>query len=252
MTFLTRSALVAACYDASCRPPGSGGTGGSRKGSGGRAYVTKGGTGNTSVVPSDPHPKFKASDSNPEAPGAGNLAAVRGHRGQAGTDTERRIPRQGETVDIYRDLGHGREFKRGFPDHDAFSVRLASGHSGANMSLVTASTVGIELRNGRPSWAQAAKRDAEATGKRGVHGFIRGEVHRYMSPGVAQRLAKRPGWEKVTYYPGTQDFFQPGTRRRFVGASRVILAKGEFFAYKPTWHETTTPVSQIERKLGLG
>lgn len=245
-----RASLIAACYDASCRPPKSGGTGGSKKGS--RAYAATGGSGNTSVVPSDPHPKFKASDSNPEAPGARNLAAVRGHRGQSGTEPERRIPRKGETVDIFRDLGHGREFKRGFPDHDAFSVRLASGHAGNHAALVTASTVGIELRNGRPSWAQAAKRDAEATGKRGVHGFIRGEVHRYLSPSVATRLAKQPGWEKVTYYPGTQDFFQPGTRKRFVQADRVILAKGEFFAYKPKWHESTAPVSAIERKMGLG
>lgn len=213
-------------------------------------FVGKGQGGNTSVVPSDPHRKVAASDGHPEAPGARNQAAVRGHRGQSGTEPDRRIPRKGETVDVYRDLGHGREFKRGFPDHDAFSVRLASGHSGNSVSLVVASTVGVELTNGRPSWAQAAKREAEATGKRGVHGFIRGEVKRYMSPQVAQALAKQPGWEKVTYYPGTQDFFQPGTRRRFVGADRVILAKGEFFAYKPTYHETTTPISAIERKLG--
>lgn len=73
-----------------------------------------------------------------------------------------------------------------------------------------------------------------------------------MSPKVAQQLVKQKGWEKVTYYPGTQDFFQPGSRRRFVGADRVVLAKGEFFAHNPTWHKTTTPVSQIERKLGLG
>src|SRR6478672_5203476 len=99
--------IVAACYDASCRPPTSGGTGGSKKG-------------NTSVVPSDPHPRVKASDDHPAAPGADNLAAVRGYRGQDGQGPERRIPRQGETVDIYRDLGHGREHKRGFPDNDAF------------------------------------------------------------------------------------------------------------------------------------
>lgn len=246
---LRMSSLVAACYDASCRPPTSGGTGGSRKGSGG-STVKKGG-GNTSVVPSDPHPKFKASDSNPVAPGANNLAAVRGHRGIHGTEADRRIPRQGETVDIFRDLGHGREFKRGFPDHDAFSVRLASGHAGNHSALVTASTVGVELTNGRPSWAQSAKREAEATGKRGVHGFIRGEVKRYLSPQVALRLVKQKGWQKVTYYPGTQDFFHPTSRKRFVGAERVVLAKGEFFAYKPTFHESTTPVSPIERKLGL-
>lgn len=239
--------IVAACYDASCRPPTSGGTGGSKKGVGRST-----GASNTSVVPSDPHAKFKASDSNPEAPGARNEAAVRGHRGIHGTEPDRRIPRQGETVDVFRDLGRGREFKRGFPDHDAFSVRLASGHSGANASLVTATAVGVELSNGRPAWAQSAKREAEATGKRGVHAFIRGEVKRYMSPKVAQQLAKSPGWEKVTYYPGTQDFFQPGTRKRFLGADRVILAKGEFFAFKPRFHESTTPVSVIERKLGLG
>lgn len=274
--------LVAACYDASCRPPTSGGTGGSRstgmqwaheKGittgpttgimragrkinlgtnDASRPTTTKGGSGNTSVVPSDPHAKVRASDSHKQAPGAGNLAAVRGHRGIHGTEPDRRIPRQGETVDVFRDLGRGREFKRGFPDHDAFSVRLASGHSGANASLVTATTVGVELRNGRPAWAQSAKREAETTGKRGVHGFIRGEVHRYMSPSVATSLAKQKGWEKVTYYPGTQDFFQPGTRRRFVSADRVILAKGEFFAFKPTFHDKTAPVSKIEKRLGLG
>lgn len=236
------SSLTFACYDASCRPPTSGGTGGSK---------AKGKTGNTSIVPSDPHPKVKAGDSHPAAPGADNLEAVRGYRGQDGQGPERRIPRQGETVDIYRDLGHGREHKRGFPDNDAFSVRLASGHSGASVSLVTASTVGIELTTGRPSWAQAAKREAEVAGKRGVHGFIRGEVRRYMSPSVATALAKQPGWEKVTYYPGAQDFFQPGTRKRFVGADRVILAKGEFFAYKPTFHNTTTPISPIEKRLGF-
>lgn len=246
------NSLIAACYDATCRPPTSGGTGGSRPAGGSRAYKAKGGTSNTSVVPSDSHAKIKASDSHPAAPGADNLAAVRGHRGQDGQGADRRIPRQGETVDIYRDLGHGREHKRGFPDNDAFSVRLASGHSGANMSLVTASTVGVELTNGRPAWAQAAKRDAETTGKRGVHGFIRGEIKRYMSPDVASALAKQPGWEKVTYYPGTQDFFQPGSRKRFMGADRVILAKGQFFAYKPRYHATTAPVSKIEQKLGLG
>ena len=170
----------------------------------------------------------------------------------SGTEPDRRIPKAGETVDVFRDLGRGREFKRGFPDRDAFSVRLASGHSGANSSLVTATAVGIELRNGRPAWAQAAKREAEATGKRGVHGFIRGEVQRYMSPHVAIALAKQPGWEKVTYYPGTQDFFQPGSRKRFLGADRVILAKGEFFAYKPRFHDSTAPVSAIEKRLGVG
>ena len=117
---------------------------------------------------------------------------------------------------------------------------------------MVASTVGVELTNGRPAWAQAAKRQAEVAGKRGVHGFIRGEVKRYMSPAVAQRLVKQPGWEKVTYYPGSQDFFQPGSRKRFVGADKVVLAKGEFFAYKPQYHETTAPVSPIERRLGLG
>jgi hypothetical protein len=76
-------------------------------------------------------------------------------------------------------------------------------------------------------------------------------VKRYLSPKVALHLVKQPGWEKVTYYPGTQDFFQPGSRKRFLGADRVVLAKGEFFAYKPRFHESTAPVSAIERKLGL-
>jgi hypothetical protein len=203
------------------------------------------------VVPSDPHKKVRGSDSHPDAPGSSNLAAVRGYKGQDGSEAERRIPKEGETIDLYRDLGKGREHKRGFPDHDAFSVRLASSKDGNSTSLVVASTVGVHLTTGRPSWATAAKRAAEVEGKRGVHAFVRGEVKAYLTPEQGQRLVSQPGWEKVTYYPGTQDFFRPADRARWTGAKEVVLVKGEFFAKNPTFNTKAppAPVSPIERKI---
>lgn len=258
----TASAIVAACYDASCRPPTSGGTGGSLpkgKASGtalslaskAKAATMRGGaSSNTSVYPADTFKTTRASDSNPAAPGADDLTAVRGHRGVSGTDPERRIPKLGETVDVYRDLGHGREFKRGFPDGAAFSVRHASAMDGSKTGLVVASTTGVILNHGRPSWAHSAKAAAEATGKRGVHGFIRGEVAEYRNPErLAREVANDPSWQKVTYYPGSQDFFHPTTRQRFVGSDQVALVNGEFFARGARFVSATAPVSPIEKRI---
>lgn len=257
----TASALVAACYDAACRPPTSGGTGGSLpKGSASgkalslaskaKAQGMRGGAStNTSAYPADTFKTTKASDAHPHAPGHDDITAVRGHRGMHGTDPERRIPRLGETVDIYRDLGHGREFKRGFPDGAAFSVRHASAMDGSKTGLVVASTTGVILANGRPSWAHSAKAAAEREGKRGVHGFIRGEVIEYVNPERLAREVQRGGWQKVTYYPGSEDFFHPTTRQRFVGSDRVALVNGEFFAKNPKFIDQTAPVSPIERRM---
>lgn len=250
------AALIAACYSRACAPPpiGSGGSVGgaasilSRK-LGSRAR-TQAARSNSSVYPVDTHPVTKASDDHPIAPGADNLEAVRGYRGQSGDQPERRIPRQGETVDIYRDLGRGKEHRRGFPDHDAFSVRLASATSGNQTTQVVASTVGIELDTPRPSWAHSAKAEAETSGKRGVHGFLRGEVRRYLAPAEAAQVVSEEGWQKVSYYPGTQDFFLPGGRERVVGGDRAVLHRGEFHMLNP---QTVTgadpaPVSAIERR----
>jgi hypothetical protein len=257
----TASALVAACYEAACRPPTSGGTGGSSPK--GRASATAlslaskakaasmrgGASTNTSAYPADTFKATRASDSHPMAPGHDDRSAVRGHRGVSGTEPERRIPRAGETVDIYRDLGHGREFKRGFPDGLAFSVRHASAMDGSKTGLVVASTTGIILNNGRPAWAHSAKRDAEREGKRGVHGFIRGEVVEYRNPDRLAREVQSGGWQKVTYYPGTQDFFDPTTRRRFVGSDQVALVNGEFFAKGAKFIDETAPLSPIEQRM---
>lgn len=98
----------------------------------------------------------------------------------------------------------------------------------------------------------AAKRKAEEEGKRGVHAFVRGEVERYVSPAVGAAMVKRPGWEKVTYYPGTQDFFRPSDRARWTGADKVVLVKGEFFAKNARFDSSSpTPVSPIEKRMGL-
>lgn len=252
----TASALVAACHSRSCAPPpvGSGGSTGQSLSSASRAKAaasrSKHAQTNTSAYPVDTIKTKRPSDRNPEAPGAGDRSAVRGHKGQAGDQPERRIPRKGETVDIYRDLGRGREHKRGFPDGDAFSVRHASALPGENTSLVVASTTGIILNAGRPSWAHSAKAAAEATGKRGVHGFIRGEVESYVNPAkLRQMVDTDPSWKKVTYYPGTQDFFDPGTRQRFVGSDKVALVNGEFFAKNPKYVAETAPISPIELKV---
>lgn len=251
----TASSLVAACYDRSCAPPpvGSGGSGkGLSAASRAKAAASrsKHAQSNTSAYPVDTFRTKRPSDKNPEAPGADDRSAVRGHRGVSGDQPERRIPRKGETVDIYRDLGKGREHKRGFPDGDAFSVRHASALPGENTSLVVASTTGVILNAGRPSWAHSAKAAAEVAGKRGVHGFIRGEVEAYVNPGkLAQMVQSDPSWKKVTYYPGSQDFFDPGTRQRFVGSDKVALVKGEFFAKNPKYVEQTAPVSPIELKV---
>lgn len=223
--------IALACHDASCAPPPAG-SGGSRR--------------NTSVYPRDLHKKVKPSDTHSVAPGATNIEAVRGHRGQYGTDPERRIPRTGETVDVYRDLGKGREHKRGFPDGAAFSVRHASSADGNSAAQVSASTVGIRLTNGRPAWATSAKRAAEVADKRGVHAFIRGEVSEYLSPAQASAAIKGPGWKRITYYPGTQDFFEPETRHRFTGAKEIVLSDGKFYAHNPTLVASPAPKSKLE------
>jgi hypothetical protein len=253
---LASSALVAACHSAACAPPPVG-TGGSRGAALSQASRTKallkGGHAarNTSVYPVDTIKTTRAGDSHPLAPGTSDRSAVRGHKGVHGTDPERRIPRAGETVDVYRDLGHGKAHKRGFPDDMAFSVRHASGMPGEQSGLVVASTTGVILNNGRPSWAHSAKADLEARGKRGVHGFIRGEVQEYVNPErLASMVKNSPDWVKVTYYPGAQDFFDPRTRDRFVGSDQVALVNGEFFAKNPQF-VTGNPaiVSPIERKV---
>lgn len=251
---LSSSAVVAACHSASCRPPTSGGTGGSLSIASLAKAATKGGHAarNTSAYPVDTIKTTRPGDSHPLAPGSDDRSAVRGHRGIHGTDPERRIPRQGETVDIYRDLGHGKAHKRGFPDDMAFSVRHASAMPGEQTGLVVASTTGVILNNGRPSWAHSAKAAAEVEGKRGVHGFIRGEVQEFVNPEKLTQMVKSdPAWKKVTYYPGTQDFFDPVTRDRFVGSDQVALVNGEFFAKNPQYVAGPTPISPIERKLGL-
>jgi hypothetical protein len=253
---LASSALVAACHSAACAPPPVG-TGGSRGAALSQASRTKallkGGHAarNTSVYPVDTIKTTRAGDQHPLAPGTSDRSAVRGHKGVHGTDPERRIPRAGETVDVYRDLGHGKAHKRGFPDDMAFSVRHASGMPGEQSGLVVASTTGVILNNGRPSWAHSAKADLEGRGKRGVHGFIRGEVQEYVNPErLAATVKNNPEWVKVTYYPGAQDFFDPKTRDRFVGSDQVALVNGEFFAKNPQF-VTGNPaiVSPIERKV---
>lgn len=254
------AALIAAgCRDRSCAPPPVG-TGGSTPGARSalstglaRTKGTKAAKANTSIMPMDVHPVHKANDANPPAPGADNTAAVRAYKGQSGTEPERRIPRQGETVDIYRDLGRGKEHRRGFPDNDAFSVRLASSSSGNQATQVVASTVGIELSTPRPAWAHSAKAKAELSGKREVHGFLRGEVQRYLTPSEAAEIASEPGWERVSYYPGTQDFFLPEGRERVVGGDRAILSKGKFYMLNPQTVPGAPPApeSPIERKNRL-
>lgn len=253
------SALIAACYSKACAPPpvGSGGSTGGAASALSRKLASRARTqaarSNSSVYPVDTHSVVRGSDDHPQAPGADNLEAVRGYRGQSGDQPERRIPRQGETVDIYRDLGRGKEHRRGFPDHDAFSVRLASSTSGNQTTQVVASTVGIELSAPRPSWAHSAKVQAETSGKRGVHGFLRGEVQRYLAPSEAAQAVSEPGWQKVSYYPGTQDFFLPGTRERVVGGDRAILHQGQFHMLNPQTvaGATPAPVSAIERRMAV-
>ena len=252
-------ALIAACHSRACAPPpvGSGGSTGGAASALSRKLASRARTqaarSNSSVYPVDTHPVVRGSDDHPPAPGADNLEAVRGYRGQSGDQPERRIPRQGETVDIYRDLGRGKEHRRGFPDHDAFSVRLASSTSGNQTTQVVASTVGIELSAPRPSWAHSAKVQAETSGKRGVHGFLRGEVQRYLAPSEAAQVVSEPGWQKVSYYPGTQDFFLPGTRERVVGGDRAILHQGQFHMLNPQTvaGATPAPVSAIERRASV-
>lgn len=252
------ASLVAACHSASCAPPPVG-TGGSAHSVLSRKLArspkrTRAARENTSVYPIDTHPVVKASDDHPTAPGTFNKAAVRAYKGQSGDQPERRIPRQGETVDIYRDLGKGKEHRRGFPDNDAFSVRLASSTSGNASTQVVASTVGIELSTPRPAWAHSSKAKVEADpqNRRGVHGFLRGEVQRYLTPEQAARAVSQPGWEVVTYYPGTQDFFLPATRQRVVGGDRAILHKGKFHMLNPQVVDgTPAPQSAIERGKSL-
>jgi hypothetical protein len=251
------SSLIAACHSRACAPPpvGSGGSVGGAASLLSRKLSSRARTAaaraNSSLYPVDTHPVTKASDDHPQAPGADNLEAVRGYRGQSGDQPERRIPRQGETVDIYRDLGRGKEHRRGFPDHDAFSVRLASSTSGNQTTQVVASTVGIELDAPRPSWAHSAKAEAETSGKRGVHGFLRGEVRRYLAPAEAAQAVSEPGWQKVSYYPGTQDFFLPGGRERVVGGDRAVLHQGQFHMLNPQTvaGADPAPVSAIERRM---
>jgi hypothetical protein len=233
--------LIAACHSKACAPPPVGRGGSDRGGSttsakSKRAQAsarTAAARSNSSVFPVDIYPVAKANDANPPAPGADNSKAVRAYRGVSGKEPERRIPRQGETVDIYRDLGRGREHRRGFADGDAFSVRLASSTSGNQTTKVQASSVGVELTTPRPAWAHSAKYKAESTEKRGVHGFLRGEVSRYLTPAEAASVVKEAGWERITYYPGTQDFFVPGSRIRVVGGDRAILSNGKFYMLNP-------------------
>lgn len=252
---LTASSIVFACYSKSCAPPpvGTGGSRGAALSAKSRELAQKKrghASQNTSHYPVDTFRTTRANDKNPAAPGANDLTAVRGHRGIHGDGPERRIPHQGETVDIYRDLGHGKAHKRGFPDDMAFSVRHASGMPGEQSGLVVASTTGVILNSGRPSWAHSAKAGAEVEGKRGVHGFIRGEVQEYVNPEKLAAMVKNsPEWHKVTYYPGSQDFFDPKTRDRFVGSDQVALVNGEFFAKNPQYVPGPVPVSPIEAKV---
>ncbi len=208
---------------------------------------------NSSVIANDRSKIVKRT--NTPAPGQDNLAAVRASRGQSGKEPERRIPHLGETVDIYRDLSTdesgGRAKKRGFPDHAAFSVRNASGADGNSGATVNAATVGILLDAPRPAWANAEKRKAEASGKRGVHAFIRGEVNEYMEPEQAKALVSQPGWQQITYFPGALDFFDPATRRRFMGGDQAVGVEGKFFVLNPVFHTSTTPITKIERKRAM-
>lgn len=209
---------------------------------------------NTSVYPVDVLPKVRPDDDNPPAPGADNLAAVRGYRGMSGRAAERRIPRAGETIDIYRDLMRGGEHKRGFPDNDAFSVRLAASANGNEARLVTAATVGVELSNPRVAWAAAEKVKVEADPKntRGVHAFLRGEVQQWLSPDEAAAIVAGDDWVEVTYYPGTQDFFLPDTRQRVIAGDRAIATNGKMFMLNPRVVEDAppTPRSAIEDRAG--
>jgi hypothetical protein len=240
------STVVFACLSKACAPPpvGSGGS--------------KGGAGGTSIVPKDTRPKVAASDSHPHAPGSSDRTAVHGHRGVSGKEPERRIPRVGETVDIYRDLGRGKEELRGFPDKMAFSVRMAA--KGAvkevnraeqkNTGDVAATTVGIVVTGGRPAWANASKAAAEASGKRGVHAFVRGEVKEYGNPEkLMRRIESEPGWEEVSYYPGTQDFFRRSDRHRWAGSDEVAMVNGKMFARGSKWIAKPAPVSRIEKEM---
>ena len=204
---------------------------------------------NTSIYPIDVLPVVPASDANPAAPGEGN-GAVRAYRGPEGNLASRRIPRQGETIDIYRDLGRGRAHKRGYEDGDAFSVRMASSSSGNQTTQVQASTIGVELANPRPAWAAGAKLGFEQNDKRGVHGFLRGEVARWLTADEAATVVSGDGWEEVTYYPGTQDFFLPGSRERVVGGDRAILSMGKFYMLNPQTVKGApkAPRSQLEDK----
>ena len=217
------------------------------------ALGTKAQQANTSVYPVDVLPIFRPSRNGTDAPGADNLAAVRGHRGESGTEPERPIPHEGETVDIYRDLGLGKEYKRGFPDHDAFSVKFASSADGYKASDVTASTVGIELDNPRFAWAAAEKKKIEADPKntRGVHAFLRGEVVRYMTPDEANAMMGDGGdWQAVTYLPGTEDFYLPETRERVIGGERAIAVKGKMYVKNPyvVRDAPVTPFSAKEKE----
>jgi hypothetical protein len=221
-----------------------------------RERAAKGGVAqkaNTSAYPVDVLPVVKPTDDHPDAPGADNLAAVRGYRGISGTEVERRVPRLGETIDVYRDLMRGGEHKRGFPDRDAFSLRQASSANGNSASKVVASSVGVELTNPRVAWAAAEKNKVEADPKniRGVHAFLRGEVAGYLSPDEAAAIVAGDGWVEVTYYPGTQDFFLPGSRVRVIGAERAIASQGRMYVKGPlTVPEAgETPLSAIEKRM---
>lgn len=224
-------------------------------GSESRARAAKGGVAqrqNTSAYPVDVLPVVKPSDDHAEAPGAGNLAAVRGYRGINGDEVERRVPRAGETIDVYRDLMRGGEHKRGFPDRDAFSLRQASGYNGNSASRVVASSVGVELSNPRVAWASAEKNKVEADPKntRGVHAFLRGEVAGYLSPDEAAAAVKGDDFVEVTYYPGTQDFFLPGSRERVIGGERAIATQGRMYVKNPVTAPDLgpTPLSALEKR----
>jgi 2'-5' RNA ligase len=244
---LQRALTAAGCQDASCAPPPAG-TGGSHASSLSRLRASKGTPFekvNTSVYPVDVLPVNRQGHGKGQAPGAENPAAVRAREGRS-------VPQAGETVDVYRDLGRGKEHRRGFPDHDAFSVRYASGEPGSKTGLVEASTVSAVLDSPRPAWAQAAKADFEGLRgqktRRGVHAFIRGEVNSYLTIPEAKAKVKAEGYRKVTYYPGAQDFFHPATRHRFVGGDSAIMVKGEFFVKNPRFEKVPARRGLIEQK----
>lgn len=168
--------------------------------------------------------------------GISDTSLVRGFRG-------RDVPAPDTRVAVYRDLSDAP--RSGFPADTSFSIKKVT-PTGGLTPTVQAHTTGIRIAHATARFDAAARAKAIATGKRGVHAYVDGDVVEYR--GVDRDGGPSgEGWKAVTYYPDIGSYFDVDTRRIWHGADEVVLSNGRMWALGSVLDEMTVPKSKFEK-----